>query len=177
MCIPPKEVTLLRSGPVTHRACPTGGTLRARPYAKAVLRRITLKILASVIDRRRFILSPLPVTPYAHRASSAPSFSLHRRRTYCATPSPSSLHRSQHSMRSAPILCGMRPFMWRSVRQLRSSRLATSRPLTLLTPHAPPIGGCCGALLRYALSRRLLKSRPGGAPSLRFGGVRPTASP
>jgi len=61
------RLALLRSGPVTHRACPTGGTLRARPYADAVLRRLALKVYSSFLHGVAYI-SPFPLYPL--RASS-----------------------------------------------------------------------------------------------------------
>ena len=162
----------------------TGGTLRARPYAKAVLRQIALKIKANVLGRLRsiFPLCPLPslarrssvlgtkTAPRIERrlllrsASTGDALTVRRRlrllsitaNAPCAPPQYYAECGPSCVVPSAPLL--RLPRRLRRGGTSRRIRLATSRPLTLLTPHAPPIVGCCGALLRYALSRRLRKA-------------------
>ena len=162
----------LRSGPVTHRACPTGGTLRARPYAKAVLRRICFESPVNLIHRRRHILSPFatlrPITPSAHRASSAPSFSLHRRRNKCdavsvLTPSQPTLHALRpNTKRNAALHAS---FRFSAPTSLRPGPTHQGR-LLFLTPHAPLIADAVRLPTLRAVTPPA-KSRPGVVPALR----------
>jgi hypothetical protein len=149
---------------------------------------------STLYHRRRHIYFPpfatlRPVTPSPHRASSAPSFSLHRRRNKCdagsgLSPSQPTLHALRpNTMRNAALDVAFRfavPTPPASDTTRRLVHVAPARHIKAAYSFNAP-RTAYRRMLRGSTTLRAVtppaKSRPGGVPSLRFGGVRPAASP